>query len=244
MLKPSFFLLVVLTSLSSLFAAKMPPELDDALKTFRAEGAAHWSFVQTSESGGKTQVEHFDPSKPEFNRWTLLKKNGAAPTEAELQEYRERLSRRTTGKTAPNVKDQIDTNSYELLSEDGERANYRFRLRPGDKSDQSASHMAATFTLHKPTGTIERVEVASLEPFSPMFAVKVNEAKTVMTYSLPTAERPSLLDKITVRMRGRAMWFKSVDEEMTVTYSEHKFVGKKAPAAPQENPARANPAVP
>jgi hypothetical protein len=66
-----------------------------------------------------------------------------------------------------------------------------------------------------------------------------------MLYSLPTAERPALLQKITVHIRGSAMWFKSLDEDMIVTYSEHVFAGKKptavaTPPAP-ENPAGAAP---
>jgi len=79
-----------------------------------------------------------------------------------------------------------------------------------------------------------------------MFAVKVNEAKTTILYSLPTAERPTLLQQINVHIRGRAMWIKSLDEDMTVTYSEHAFVGKKPavqPPAP-ENPARPANATP
>jgi hypothetical protein len=234
-------LLLVLPALNVLQAGTLPPELDRALKLFRAEGAANWAFIQTTEAEGKSLIEHFDPAKPEFSRWTLLKKNDAAPTESELKDYRERLSRRTNG-TAPNVKDQIDPATCEQVSDEAERASYRFRLQPGDKSDSSAAHMHAVFTLHKPTGVIERVELSAFEPFSPVFAVKISEAKTTMIYSVPTAERPALLQKITVHMRGRAMWIKSLDADMTVTYSEHTFAGKKpAVIAPpeSENPAGA-----
>jgi hypothetical protein len=212
-------------------AEPMPPELAQALKIYRAEGANNWAYVQTTESSkGQSLVEHYDPSKPQFSRWTLLKKNGTAPNESDLKDYRDRLSRRTNG-TAPNIKDQIDPATCELASDDSARASYRFRLLTTEKSDRSAAHMNAVFTLHKPTGTIERVTLTSFEPFSPMFSVKVAEAATTIEYSLPTTERPTLLQKITVRMRGSVMWFKSLDEDMTVTYSEHTYVGKK-PAAP------------
>lgn len=236
-----FSLLLLLPALTVLQAVTVPPELDRALKLFRAEGAPHWAFIQTTDADGKSLVEHFDPAKPEFSRWTLLKKNGAAPSEAELKEYRERLSRRTSG-TAPNVKDQIDSATCEIVSDEVERASYRFRLEPGAKADKSAAHMHAIFTLHKPTGVIERVELSAFEPFSPVLAVKISEAKTTMIYSVPTDGRPSLLQQITVHMRGRAMWIKSLDANMTVTYTEHTFAGKKpaaaTPPAP-ENPAGA-----
>ena len=216
----------------------VPPELDRALKLFSAEGTRGWAFTQKTESGGKSLVEHYDPAKPEFSRWTLLKKNGKPPTSDELQEYRDRLSRRTTGSTAPNVKDQIDPASYELVQTDDVYATYRFHLLPGASDDRSATHMTATFTLHKPTATITRVELTAFEPFSPMLAVKITEAHTTMTYNLPENDRPTLLQQITVSIRGRAMWFKSLDEDMTVTYSDHEYTGRK-PAVPTiENPAR------
>jgi hypothetical protein len=48
-----------------------------------------------------------------------------------------------------------------------------------------------------------------------------------MDYSLPTADRPSLLLSVTLKVRGRAFWFKSLDQDMTVTYSDHESAGKK-----------------
>ncbi len=233
------FLLIASLALTALRAGPnpLPSELNRALKLFRAEGAQHWAFIQTTESGGKSLVEHFDPSKPEFSRWTLLKKNGTEPTEPELKDYQERLSRRTNG-TAPNVKDQIDPATCEQVSSDNLRDAYRFHLQTGDKGDRSAAHMTATFTLHKPTGVIERVELTAFEPFSPMLTVKITEAKTTMLYSLPEADRPSLLQKITVSRRGRAMWLKSLDEDMTVTYSNHEYTGRKLAPPTPENPAR------
>jgi hypothetical protein len=78
-----------------------------------------------------------------------------------------------------------------------------------------------TFSLHRESGVIERVELASKHPFSPMFGVKIEEARTVINYSLPEGERPSLLLSISVRVRGRAMLIKSLDQDMTVAYSDY-----------------------
>lgn len=223
-------LIFALLCTTAVQAAQIPSELAQSLKIYRAEGAMNWAYVQTTESSkGQSLVEHYDPSKPQFSRWTLLKKNGAAPRESDLKDYRDRLSRRTNG-TAPNIKDQIDPTTCELLSEDNERASYRFKLLTTDKGDRSAAHMHAVFTLHKPTGIIERVTLSSFEAFSPMFSVKVNEASTTIEYTLPTPERPTLLQKITVRMRGSVMWLKSLDEDMTVVYSDYTYVGKKTAA--------------
>ena len=71
-----------------------------------------------------------------------------------------------------------------------------------------------------------------------MLTVKITEAKTTMTYSLPDTDHPTLLQKITVSVRGRAMWIKSLDADMTVTYSNHEYAGRKSAGATGENPAR------
>ncbi len=224
------FVLALLSLFSlPLAAAPIAPEIEAALKDFRTEGTRGWSFVQTtSAAGGKSLVERFDPLKPETSRWTLLKKDGREPTEKEKKEYAEKQTRRTRGDTAPNVKNNLNLETCEMIADEGERARYKFRLKPGGDEDKSAAFMAVTFTLHRPTKTIERVDLANVQPFSPMFTVNVEEARTVITYSLPEGDRPTLLKEVTVRIRGTTMWFKSMNDDMTVSYSDYHYAGKKA----------------
>ncbi len=223
------FLLVGLAAVfaSLARASAVPPELDAAIKDFRTEGTFGWAFTQTTESESKSLVEHYDPAKPEVLRWTLMQKDGREPTEKETKDYREQQTRRTRGETAPNVKNQLDHESCTLVDDDGVRARWRFLLRPGAADDRSAAHMAATFTLHRPTGTIEQVELASFEPFSPVFSVTISEARTLLEYTLPDADRPTLLKKVSMRVRGRALWFKSLDSDLTVVYSDYVYAGRK-----------------
>lgn len=223
------FLLVLAFALftGSLMAGPMPAELAAALKEFRAEGSKGWAFTQTTTSSERTRVERFDPRGKHSLLWTLLKENDRAPDADEIQKYNELKTRRSSNETAPNVKDQIIADTCEVLEENVDRGVYRFQLKPGDSDDSSAKFMRATFTLHRPTATIQQVELASTEPFSPVFMVKVQEARTVMIYTLPEGERPTLLKEVSVRIRGRAMYFRSLDQDMTVTYSDYVYAGKK-----------------
>ena len=205
----------------------MPAELAAALKDFHTEGPKGWSFTQTTVAGDRGRVEHFDPLGKYSLQWTLVKQDGRTPTADEIQKYNEIKTRRSSNDTPPNVKDQIAPDSCEILSETPERGVYRFQLKPGDKDDHSAQFMRATFTLHRPTATVEKIELASTGPFSPVMMVKVEDARTVMTYSLPSGETPALLKEVTVRIRGRAMWFRSLDQDMTVSSSDYVFAGKK-----------------
>ena len=226
-------LFALLISACAASADSLPAEYASILRTFRAEGAKGWAFTQaTTASGGKSLVEEFDPSKPELVRWNLIQKDGKAPTPDELQEYKEKQTRRSGGDTAPDVTKQLDFDSAEKVHEDGERISYRFKLNPGAKDDATAAHLRSTFTFHKPTATVEKVELANLEPFSPMMTVKIKEVRTVMHYSLPSGDTPSLLQLITVRVRGRAMLVKSLDEDMEVRYSNHRYTLKRPSPTP------------
>jgi hypothetical protein len=217
----SLLVLLVGGALASVRAGEMPADLKAALAAFKAEGTRGWAFTQTTVGPGRSLVERFDPGLPELERWTLLQKDGRAPTPKEIQSYREMFTRRSRGETAPNVKDQIDPASCTPVTDTGERAQWRFRLRATDEDDRSAAHMNVVFTLHRPTATIERVVLASFEPFNPVRGVHITEARTAIEYSLPTGDRPTVLQAITVRLRGRAWWFKSMDQDMSVTYTDY-----------------------
>ena len=227
-------LVYALVGAAALSAGPLPSEFEAALKTFRADGAKGWAFTQATTARQDSLIERFDPSKPEFLRWALVQKNRRPPTEKETREYQEKHTRRSSNDTAPDVTKQLDLSTAERVSDDPEHAVYRFRLKSGGKDDTSAQHMTALFTFHKPTGTIEQIELGTTEPFSPMMAVKIQEARTTIFYTLPTADRPTLLDHIAVRVRGRAMFVRSLDEDMTVVYSDYTYAGKKPakPAAP------------
>jgi hypothetical protein len=212
---------------NQLMAAPMPAELAAALKDFRAEGPKGWAFIQTTVAGDRSRVERFEPLGKYSIQWALLKQDGRAPTADEVEKYTELKARRSSNENAPNVKDQIIPDTCEILSETPERGVYRFQLKPGDSDDSSAPFMRATFTLHRPTAVIEQVELASTGPFSPVLMVKVEDARTVMIYSLPSGDMPSFLKEVSVHVRGRAMWFRSLDQDMKVSYSDYVFAGKK-----------------
>ena len=221
------FWLLFLLALPSLLAASLPEDFEAALKRFRAEGAPGWSFVQKTEAAGESRLERFDAARPEFDRWTLLEQDGRAPTEAEVREYREKQSRRSSPFNAPKLTDQLDFETLKEVGSDEAKKHYTCALKPDGDGDTVARFLEVKLTLDRATSVFEEVEIVSRGPFSPAVAVKVAEMKTVMRYSLPDEERPSLLVEVTTRLRGRAFWLKSLDADMTVVRSEFAYAGKK-----------------
>ncbi len=210
--------------------ASLPPELTAICHEFQAQNPKSWSFTQTTTAEGRTLVEHYDAAQPDFNRWTLLEENGQPPTEEQAREYQQKFTRRSGGGNAPGIAQQLNLDSAELVSDDGERAVYRFELKTGEDGDKTAAFLRATVTFHKSTRSIEKFEIANIEVFNPVFGVKIRELHTAMHYHLPVNGRPALLDKVTTRTRGRA-FFKSLDADMLVTYRDYVWAGKKPPAA-------------
>jgi len=217
---------LALFALACSATAAVPPALDAALKNFRGDAPRGWSYTQTTTAEGKSTVERHDATKPEFERWSLVQKDGRAPTAAELKDYFDARSRRSRTGTAPKLVDQLLLETIETVAETPERSTYRFRVRPGESRDQTAAFLRATVVLHPPTGTVESFVLASVEPFSPTLGVKISELRTLMTYSLPRGDTPSLPQKVATRVRGTAFWLKSLDAEMIVTFSDYAKAGR------------------
>ena len=220
-------LLITLVALAVPALAATPPDLMVALAKFRAEPPPGWSFTQTTAGEGRSTVERADGARPEFARWTLLQKDGRSPTAEELKDYADARSRRSRTGTAPLITDQLNLDSLEIVADTADRVTCRFRLRPGEARDKTSPFLRALLVVHKPSRTIESIELNSVSEFSPTLGVKIAEMKTRMTYSLPDATRPSAPLQVETRVRGTAFWFKSLDATMTVTFSDYARAEKQ-----------------
>ncbi len=220
-------LLFMLCALGGSLFAAVPPEFTAALKSFRTDAPRGWTFTQKTDAQDRSRLEHYDAARPEFDRWTLLQQDGRAVTADEQLDYKQKLTRRSRGGSAPLLTNQLDLTAAETIAETPERATVRCRLKPGEEGDKTAAFLRVTLVVHKATQTIESLEIASAGAFSPTFGVTIVEMKTVMTYSVPSGETPSLPQSVTTRLRGRAFWVKSLDADMAVTYSDYARAGRK-----------------
>lgn len=223
---------VLVLAVSPAFAAEVPANLAAAIAEFRTEPPKGWSFTQTTVADGKSTVERYDAARPEFDRWKLLAVDGRAPTPEELARFGDTRSRRSRGGTAPHLGTQLDPATAEALGDDGERVTLRLRLKPGELTDRTAEFLRATIVWHKRSRTIERLELANTTDFSPAIGVTIRQVRTVISYTLPDGETPALPRDVSTRQVGTAFWFKSLDAEMKVTFSDYARVWQK-PAAPR-----------
>lgn len=199
----------------------VPEELQAALDAFRPDPPKGWSYTQRTAGDGRSTEEKHDATKPEAARWALTRKDDRPPTPEEQRDYLEIRSRRQLLSTAPRITEQFDLATIETLASDALRSSYRLRLRPGEASDHTAEHLRATVTVWRATRTIERIELANAEPFSPSFFIRIESMRTVLRYAIPTPEQPALPIEVRTSLRGRAFWFKSLDADLTVTYGDY-----------------------
>ena len=192
--------LFLLGAFASAACAAVPADLAAALATFRTDSPRGWSFTQTTEGEGHSRIERFDAARPEFDRWTLLRQDGTVPTADKQLDYKQKLVRRSSNSTAPLITEQLDLRAPETLADTPERATYRCRLKPGEAGDKTAAFLRVTLVVHKPTHTVESLEISNDGEFQPTWGVTIAEMKTAMTYSLPDGATPSLPQ--TVQQQG------------------------------------------
>jgi hypothetical protein len=229
---PRRILFTGLVLLAAAARAAAPAELTAALATFRQDPPPGWSYTQTVAAGGRSTIERCDAARPEFDRWTLAQKDGRPPTVEEVRVYRETRTQRSRGGTAPRLSDQLDTATARLTKQDDTRATYECRLRPADPGDRTATHLVATIAIHRPTGTVERVVLANEGPFRPALGVEITSLRTELAYDAPADGRPALPRAVTTRLRGTAFWLKSLDDDMTITFTDYARATLKAGVTP------------
>lgn len=222
-------LITAIVGLASVLHAAAPAELTAALASFRQDPPPGWSYTQTITASGKSTVERCDAARPEFARWTLVLKDGRAPNDEENRTYRETRTQRSRAGTAPRLAEQLDPATARLVAQDSARAVYECRLRPADSGDRTAGHLIATITLRRPTGAIERVELASSGAFRPAIGVEIASLRTTLDYDPPADGRPALPRAVETRLRGTAFWFKSLDADMTITFTDYVRVTPLGP---------------
>lgn len=208
-------------------AAELPAPFRAALGGLNADVPRGWAYTATTTRNGETSVERHDPARPSGERWTLISRNGRAPTPAEAERYRSyRVTTSTSTLRATFERGDIDTASAELVSEDTGRAVYRCRFRR-DVDDALLNRLELTLTFRKQPAVVEKFALRLTEPFSPVLGMKMHALDVEMALSAATAETPALPRESLSRFRGQVLLFKSIDEEVRVVYSDFSRPGAK-----------------
>jgi hypothetical protein len=121
----------------------------------------------------------------------------------------------------------IDSSSLVLLKDTGTHLEYGFKpASEEEEGDDMSEYLDGLLRISKEGPRVESFEMRSREPFSPAFSVKIKEFSTVMTFA-PVGEEGSVLpESVEVRMVGRAMLFKKLDETVETRFSDYERVSR------------------
>ncbi len=229
-LQIGFLLVFAALAFARVSLAAMPPLVEQAVKSLDSQDLESWSFTITTLKDGKTTIEHHDASKPEGSRWQLVLKDGAPPTKGDLDEYLEQKAKRDENRRKDDkneIRKTIDDSSVSLVSETAERAVYNFRMK-ADKPDEKemADKIRGTLTVSKVQPYVETMELSSAGEITPIVSVKIKEFYVRMSFRRDAEHAVVLPTTMQSRVRGRAMFVKSLDTDVSVAFSDFSFVGK------------------
>lgn len=204
-------------------AAAVPDYVREALGKFNPEVPAGWAYTLTTvRNEDARSTARFDPTRPPAEQWTLLELNGRPPTAKEGAQFAR--ARATGGGSATPQgtfqKGDIDPASITLVSEDAERGEFAAGFRAeATGADKMLGHLTLRLTVTKHSPHIEKFVLQLKEPYSPVLGVKMRELLVQMTFTPPSAGRPSLPAVNSSHFLGR-IFFVGVEENLTLTYTD------------------------
>jgi hypothetical protein len=203
--------------------AAVPDYVREALGKFNPEVPAGWAYTLTTMRNEDARTTaRFDPAKPPAEQWTLLDLNGRVPTTKESTQY---ARARTSGGNAAAPqgtfqKGDINPASITLLGEDADRGEFSCSFRAeATGADKMLGHLQLRLTVNKHQPHVEKFALELKEPYSPVLGVKMRELLVKMSFSPPTADRPSLPALNSSHFLGR-IFFIGMEENLTLTYSD------------------------
>lgn len=158
--------------LLGLAASVVPAAESDLLR--RAAGnwldeRDNWAFTQFAREfdGGKLKrerLERYDPSRPDRERWELLRLDGREPTAEEKADLTERKNRKRRRHTTP-VTDYFDFARAVVVDENARTVRYALPLRSRSNWLFPVEKVSLALTVDKATQAITQVQAKIDEPF-------------------------------------------------------------------------------
>lgn len=244
-----FALVIAAVTLASSTALAAPPDLpplvEKALETMERSDQEGYAFRMVKSEAGSSETAAFDPSKPEAHAWTLLLKDGKAPTAKQSEEFRKERAKREKQRTEDGKKGKgskrggdrdlramIDPGSLQLISDTAERVSYRFRMQIDDEDAKAfADAIRGTLVVSKAVPHVESLDLASTREIKAFTGVKLSEFHLTLTFFPPDAYGMSLPASIRSVVKGRAMLVKSIDQDLAVSFSDYARRGAPATTA-------------
>ncbi len=156
----------------------------------------NWAFTQLAREYDGTRLkrerlERYDPSRPDRERWELLRLNGGEPTPAEKAELTERKNKKRRRNTTP-IAEFFDFSRATVAREDERSISYELPLRSNTQWLFPVDKVTLVLAIDKPTRAITHVQAKIQEPFRVALGLaRVLDVDLDVTTELPPSESPT-----------------------------------------------------
>jgi len=216
-------LLFVLLVFSSLIFAQTPEIVTTAFAKMEADSVHQYSYMKSVQSTETLRIMKYDPTREGSDCWELVSINGENPNKKELKAFYKEMSGNSDSKNKSISMDSDDMINFSIVNDLDNHIEYSFNME-GDEDDKMADALTCTISLNKIDSTITKMTMYITETLSPMVSVKIEEFKIEMNFDKLAQTGSTLIQETKTRIKGQAMVFKKIDENVTETYFDYKLV--------------------
>lgn len=177
--------------------------------------------AQSSEQPDEVREERFEADEA-GGSWQLVSINGEPPSEDALEDYAESGEERN-GRPNPAadfpLAELIQEQTVALQSEDAQTIVFTFT--PPEDSGPDPTRMAGTLVVDAATLRPRTITITNTETISPAPTVKIQDLQQEFEFLTEPETSALLLKSMHFAVKGRAMVFKKINEEVELRFSDY-----------------------
>ena len=177
--------------------------------------------AQSSEQPDEMREERFEANE-DGGSWQLVSINGEPPSEDALDDYadsREEQEGRPNPATDFPLAELIQEQSVVLRSENAQIIVFSFT--PAEDSGPDPTSMAGTLVVDAATLHPRTITITNTETISPAPTVKIQDLQQEFEFLTDVETSALLLKSMHFAIKGRAMVFKKINEEVKLRFSDY-----------------------
>ena len=191
-----------------------------------------WAFhlhSQSSQDKTLTETEAtFDPTKPQGQRWQLLKTNGEAPDELRQAEFAQTKqaqdAARAAQKDQQQLIDMIQLDTLQVTAQSAGQVTLRFSPNLANMGESSQNKLKGELTLDITNALVTDITIRNIDKLSPSYAVTLETFE--LGFYFVKIQDTVLPEQLTVKVQGKTGLFKGIRQHSIETYSEYRYKGE------------------
>ena len=177
--------------------------------------------AQSSEQPDEIREERFEANE-DGGSWQLVSINSEPPSADALDDYadsREERGGRPNPAADFPLAELVQEQSVVLQSEDAQTIVFSFT--PAEDSGPDPTHMTGTLVVDAATLRPRTITITNTETISPAATVKIQELLQEFEFLTEPKTSALLLKSMHFAVKGRAMVFKKINQEVELRFSDY-----------------------